>query len=88
MIKRKGMNPALAMASKQSREAKLLWGMKKAYELVALNILADKFDFSTEDLELFQAEFEKTCESVGEGYIDGKDDLHNVLIEERNMRVF
>lgn len=87
MILRKGMNPALAKLTQQRKEHMLISAAGKANMIISLMMLADKFDFTPEQLEKFIDESQKQLEAYNSGYVESVNDFIGVLKEEYGIEV-
>ena len=86
MMKKKGINPALAQMNQYQRDRVLIKSAYKANMILSLTVLLDKFDFEQEQLELFLAEVRKLLDAYNEGYINVKD-IEDTLVEEVGIKV-
>ena len=87
MIPRKGMNTALARLTQQRKENMLISAAGKANLIISLMVLADKFDFTPEQLEKFIDESQKQLEAYNSGYVESVNDFIGVLKEEYGIEV-
>ena len=87
MIPRKGMNPALAKLTQQRKENMLISAAGKANLIISLMVLADKFDFTTEQLDKFIDESQKQLEAYNSGYVESVKDFTGVLKEGYGIEV-
>lgn len=65
----------------------LISSANKAHMLVTLMVLADKFDFMTEQLQKFVEEYNKQLMAYNDGYVEKASDFEKVLWEEHGMRI-
>ena len=86
MMKRKGINPALAQMNQYQRDRVLIKSAYKANMILSLMVLRDKFDFEQEQLELFLAEVRKLLDGYNEGYLNVQD-IEDTLAEEVGIKV-
>lgn len=75
MIPRKGMNPTLAKLTQQRKENMLISAAGKANLIISLMVLADKFDFTPEQLDKFIDESQKQLEAYNSGYVESVKDF-------------
>ena len=59
----------------------------KANTIISLMMLADKFDFTPEQLEKFIDESQKQLEAYNSGYVESVNDFIGVLKEEYGIEV-
>lgn len=59
----------------------------KANMIISLMVLADKFDFTSEQLEKFIDESQKQLEAYNSGYVESVKDFTEVLKEEYGIEV-
>jgi len=59
----------------------------KANLIISLMVLADKFDFTPEQLEKFIDESQKQLEAYNSGYVESVNDFIGVLKEEYGIEV-
>lgn len=86
-MKRRNMNPALAMVSKRIEENKIIAAASKANMIISLMVLCDKFDFTTEQVETYMTEFRKQLDAYNEGYVENVKDFQEVLKEEYGIEI-
>ena len=65
----------------------LIRAANKANVILTLMVLADKFDFTTEDLEKFLAEYRSQLDAYNTGHVTSVSDFEQVLWEEHGMRI-
>ena len=87
MIPRKRMNPALAQLTQQRKDNLLISAAGRANLIISLMVLADKFDFTEEDLNKFIDEYEKQLGAYNSGYVKSVKDFTGVLKEEYGIEV-
>lgn len=87
MIPRKRMNPALAQLTQQRKDNLLISAAGRANLIISLMVLADKFDFTEEDLNKFISEYEKQLDAYNSGYVESVRDFTGVLKEEYGIEV-
>lgn len=87
MIPRKRMNPALAQLTQQRKDNQLISATGRANLIISLMVLADKFDFTEEDLNKFIDEYEKQLGAYNNGYVKSVRDFTGVLKEEYGIEV-
>lgn len=87
MIPRKRMNPALAQLTQQRKDNLLISAAGRANLIISLMVLADKFDFTEEDLNKFIDEYEKQLDAYNSGYVKSVRDFTGVLKEEYGIEV-
>lgn len=87
MIPRKRMNPALAQLTQQRKNNLLISAAGRANLIISLMVLADKFDFTEEELNKFIDEYEKQLVAYNSGYVESVRDFTGVLKEEYGIEV-
>lgn len=87
MIPRKRMNPALAQLTQQRKDNQLISAAGRANLIISLMVLADKFDFTEEELNKFIDEYEKQLDAYNSGYVKSVKDFTGVLKEEYGIEV-
>lgn len=87
MIPRKRMNPALEQLTQQRKDNLLISAAGRANLIISLMVLADKFDFTEEDLNKFIDEYEKQLDAYNSGYVKSVRDFTGVLKEEYGIEV-
>jgi hypothetical protein len=86
-IPRRRTNPVLASMNQMQRDNILIRATQKANLLVTCVVLADKFDFSTEQLKEYMVEFRKQLDAYNEGYIERVSDFEEILSEEHDIKI-
>lgn len=82
MIKRKGMNPALARMTQIRKDNILISAAGKANMIISLMVLHDKFGYGEKRLNKFIDEYQKQLEAYNSGYVERVSDFTTVLKEE------
>lgn len=82
MIKRKGMNPALARMTQIRKDNMLISAAGKANLIISLMVLHDKFGYGEKRLNRFIDEYHKQLEAYNDGYVESVEDFKAVLNEE------
>ena len=87
MIPRKRMNPALARMTQIRKDNMLISAAGKANMIISLMVLADKFDFTAEQLDKFISECQKQLDAYSSGHVESVNDFTKVLKEEYGIEV-
>ena len=82
MIKRKGMNPALARMTQIRKDNMLISAAGKANMIISLMVLHDKFGYGEKRLNKFIDEYYKQLDAYNSGYVESVKDFTTVLKEE------
>lgn len=82
MIKRKGMNPALARMTQIRKDNMLISAAGKANMIISLMVLHDKFGYGEKRLNKFIDEYQKQLDAYNSGYVESVKDFTEVLKEE------
>lgn len=82
MIKKKGMNPALARITQIRKDNMLISAAGKANMIISLMVLHDKFGYGEKRLNKFIDEYQKQLEAYNSGYVESVNDFIEVLKEE------
>lgn len=82
MIKRKGMNPALARMTQIRKDNILISAAGKANMIISLMVLHDKFGYGEKRLNKFIDEYYKQLDAYNSGYVESVKDFTTVLKEE------
>lgn len=82
MIKKKGMNPALARMTQIRKDNMLISAAGKANMIISLMVLHDKFGYGEKRLNKFIDEYQKQLGAYNSGYIESVKDFTEVLKEE------
>lgn len=82
MIKRKGMNPALARMTQIRKDNMLISAAGKANMIISLMVLHDKFGYGEKRLNKFIDEYQKQLDAYNSGYVESVKDFTTVLKEE------
>ena len=82
MIKRKGMNPALARMTQIRKDNMLISAAGKANMIISLMVLHDKFGYGEKRLNKFIDEYQKQLDAYNSGYVESVNDFTAVLKEE------
>ena len=82
MIKKKGMNPALARITQLRKDNMLLSAAGKANMIISLMVLYDKFGYGEKRLNKFIDEYQKQLDAYNSGYVESVNDFTEVLKEE------
>lgn len=87
MIKKKGMNPALARMTQIRKNNMLISAAGKANLIISLMVLHDKFNFTPEQLDDFLTEYQKQLDAYNSGYVESVEDFRAVLKDECRIEV-
>ena len=82
MIKKKGMNPALARMTQIRKDNILISAAGKANMIISLMVLHDKFGYGEKRLNKFIDEYQKQLDAYNSGYVESVNDFTEVLKEE------
>lgn len=82
MIKKKGMNPALARMTQIRKDNMLISAAGKANMIISLMVLHDKFGYGEKRLNKFIDEYQKQLDAYNSGYVESVKDFTTVLKEE------
>lgn len=82
MIKRKGINPALARMTQIRKDNMLISATGKANMIISLMVLHDKFGYGQKRLNKFIEEYRKQLDAYNSGYVESVSDFITVLKEE------
>lgn len=82
MIKKKGMNPALARMTQIRKDNMLISAAGKANMIISLMVLHDKFGYGEKRLNKFIDEYYKQLDAYNSGYVESVKDFTTVLKEE------
>lgn len=82
MIKKKGMNPALARMTQTRKDNMLISAAGKANMIISLMVLHDKFGYGEKRLNKFIDEYQKQLDAYNSGYVESVNDFTEVLKEE------
>ena len=82
MIKKKGMNPALARMTQIRKDNMLISAAGKANMIISLMVLHDKFGYGEKRLNKFIDEYYKQLDAYNSGYVESVNDFTEVLKEE------
>ncbi len=82
MIKKKGMNPALARMTQIRKDNMLISAAGKANMIISLMVLHDKFGYGEKRLNKFIDEYQKQLDAYNSGYVESVKDFTDVLKEE------
>lgn len=82
MIKKKGMNPALARMTQIRKDNMLISAAGKANMIISLMVLHDKFGYGEKRLNKFIYEYQKQLDAYNSGYVESVNDFTEVLKEE------
>ncbi len=82
MIKKKGMNPALARMTQIRKDNMLISAAGKANMIISLMVLHDKFGYGEKRLNKFIDEYQKQLDAYNSGYVESVKDFTEVLKEE------
>lgn len=82
MIKKKGMNPALARITQFRKDNMLISAAGKANMIISLMVLHDKFGYGEKRLNKFIDEYQKQLDAYNSGYVESVNDFTEVLKEE------
>lgn len=87
MIKKKGMNPALARITQIRKDNMLISAAEKANMIISLMVLHDKFGYGEKRLNKFIDEYQKQLEAYNSGYVESVNDFIEVLKEECGIEI-
>lgn len=87
MIKKKGINPALARMTQIRKDNMLISAAGKANMIISLMVLHDKFNFTPEQLDDFLTEYQKQLDAYNSGYVESVEDFRAVLKDECRIEV-
>lgn len=87
MIKRKGMNPALARMTQIRKDNMLISAAGKANMIISLMVLHDKFGYGEKRLNKFLDEYQKQLDAYNSGYVESVEDFRAVLKDECGIEV-
>lgn len=82
MIKKKGMNPALARMTQIRKDNMLISAAGKANMIISLMVLHDKFGYGEKRLNKFIDEYQKQLDAYNSGYVESVNDFTEALKEE------
>ena len=82
MIKKKGMNPALARMTQIRKDNMLISAAGQANMIISLMVLHDKFGYGEKRLNKFIDEYQKQLDAYNRGYVESVNDFTVVLKEE------
>ena len=82
MIKKKGMNPALARITQLRKDNMLISAAGKANMIISLMVLHDKFGYGEKRLNKFIDEYQEQLDAYNSGYVESVNDFTEVLKEE------
>ena len=82
MIKKKGMNPALARMTQIRKDNMLISAAGKANMIISLMVLHDKFGYGEKRLNKFIEEYQKQLDAYNSGYVESVNDFKKVLKKE------
>ena len=82
MIKKKGMNLALARITQIRKDNMLISAAGKANMIISLMVLHDKFGYGEKRLNKFIDEYQKQLDAYNSGYVESVNDFKKVLKEE------
>lgn len=82
MIKKKGINPALARMTQIRKDNMLISAAGKANMIISLMVLHDKFGYGEKRLNKFIDEYYKQLDAYNSGYVESVNDFTDVLKEE------
>lgn len=82
MIKKKGINPALARMTQIRKDNMLISAAGKANMIISLMVLHDKFGYGEKRLNKFIDEYQKQLDAYNSGYVESVKDFTTVLKEE------
>lgn len=82
MIKKKGINPALAQITQIRKDNMLISAAGKANMIISLMVLHDKFGYGEKRLNKFIDEYQKQLDAYNSGYVESVNDFTDVLKEE------
>lgn len=87
MIKKKGMNLALARITQIRKDNMLISAAGKANMIISLMVLHDKFGYGEKRLNKFIDEYQKQLEAYNSGYVESVNDFIEVLKEECGIEI-
>lgn len=87
MIKKKGMNSALARLTQIRKDNMLISAAGKASMIISLMVLHDKFGYGEKRLNKFLDEYQKQLEAYNSGYVESVNDFTTVLKEECGIEI-
>ena len=87
MIKKKGMNPALARITQIRKDNMLISAAGKANMIISLMVLHDKFGYGEKRLNKFIDEYQKQLDAYNSGYVESVEDFRAVLKDECRIEV-
>ncbi|MBS5399459.1 MAG: hypothetical protein KHY08_10195 [Lachnospiraceae bacterium] len=82
MIKKKGMNQALARMTQIRKDNMLISAAGKANMIISLMVLHDKFGYGEKRLNKFIDEYQKQLDAYNSGYVESVNDFIEVLKDE------
>lgn len=82
MIKKKGINPALARMTQIRKDNMLISAAGKANMIISIMVLHDKFGYGEKRLNKFIDEYQKQLDAYNSGYVESVKDFTTVLKEE------
>ena len=87
MIKKKGINPALARMTQIRKDNMLISAAGKANMIISLMVLHDKFGYGEKRLNKFIDEYQKQLDAYNSGYVESVNDFKKVLKEEYGIEL-
>lgn len=87
MIKKKGINPALARMTQIRKDNMLISAAGKANMIISLMVLHDKFGYGEKRLNKFIDEYQKQLDAYNSGYVESVEDFRAVLRDECGIEV-
>ena len=87
MIKKKGMNSALARLTQIRKDNMLISAAGKASMIISLMVLHDKFGYGEKRLNKFLDEYQKQLDAYNSGYVESVNDFTTVLKEECGIEI-
>ena len=87
MIKKKGMNSALARLTQIRKDNMLISAAGKANMIISLMVLHDKFGYGEKRLNKFIDEYQKQLDAYNSGYVESVNDFTEVLKEECGIEI-
>lgn len=87
MIKKKGINPALARMTQIRKDNMLISAAGKANMIISLMVLHDKFGYGEKRLNKFIDEYQKQLDAYNSGYVESVEDFRAVLKDECRIEV-
>ena len=81
-LPQKGCNPVLAHMSQERRDATLIKATNKANKILALMVLGDEFDFTSDDMRIFLIRYQSEMQAYQNGYVGSVKEFEEVLKDE------